>query len=257
MAAVEQKCITLSIEGNIGAGKSTLLKILQNALGEDRIEILPEPVHKWTNCRGSNLLGTFYEDPKRYAYTFQSFAFITRLMSQQQPQMKEIRILERSSLSDHCFAQNCYETGLMNEVEWAAYQEWWNFFSRSMPGTPDGIIYLRATPRTCHRRVNIRNRNEEEGVSIDYLQQLHDHHEKWLPNKECTPIASSNDEDDLGCLDTQHNLPYIVLNEAEVDFKECPTSQRSMAEKVFSLIERIKRMDYPSHPSYSSSSSDI
>jgi hypothetical protein len=92
---------------------------------------------------------TFYKDPARYAYTFQSFAFITRLMEQQKPQKKLIRILERSALSDYCFARNCYETGLMNEVEWAAYEEWWSFFSRSMPGGPNGIVYLYTTPEVC------------------------------------------------------------------------------------------------------------
>ena len=160
--------IVLSVEGNIGAGKSTFLRLLNKHFGESAIEVMQEPVHRWTDCRGQNMLDvrerqgslalsvthrltdrcvqTFYKEPARYAYTFQSFAFITRLMEQQKAQVKPIRILERSALSDYCFARNCFETGLMNAVEWAAYQEWWSFFSRSMPGGPNGILYLYTTP---------------------------------------------------------------------------------------------------------------
>jgi hypothetical protein len=48
---------------------------------------------------------------------------------------------------------------------------------------PDGFIYLRAQPQTCMSRMQQRNRNEETGVGIDYLQDLHDRHENWLCHK--------------------------------------------------------------------------
>ena len=45
---------------------------------------------------------------------------------------------------------------------------------------PDGFIYLRAQPDTCMNRMMKRSRNEETGVGIDYLQDLHQRHEDWL-----------------------------------------------------------------------------
>lgn len=45
---------------------------------------------------------------------------------------------------------------------------------------PDGFIYLRAEPKTCMDRMKARDRTEEGGVSIDYLEDLHARHEKWL-----------------------------------------------------------------------------
>jgi len=218
------KPIVLSVEGNIGAGKSTFLKILKKHFGEDSIEVLPEPVERWTNCRGQNMLEAFYKNPERYAYTFQSFAFITRLMEQQKPQTKPIRILERSGYSDRCFAENAYKSGLMNEVEWAAYLEWWSFFAKSLPGGPSGILYLWTEPETCHTRMSIRSRNEEKGVPIDYLKQLHEKHEMWLPKGQN--------------IDSSGKLKVAHIN-ANEDFEHNFDAQTKMADQVIDLIAQI------------------
>lgn len=45
---------------------------------------------------------------------------------------------------------------------------------------PDGFIYLHASPETCMRRMSLRGRGEEGGVTMDYLSNLHTKHEEWL-----------------------------------------------------------------------------
>ena len=45
---------------------------------------------------------------------------------------------------------------------------------------PDGFIYLRAEPRLCKQRMTQRNRSEEGGVQLPYLEMLHSLHEQWL-----------------------------------------------------------------------------
>lgn len=50
------------------------------------VQVVPEPVDKWQNIQDtnggqpSNLLEAFYRNPERYAYTFQNYVFVTRLM---------------------------------------------------------------------------------------------------------------------------------------------------------------------------------
>ena len=50
------------------------------------LQVVPEPVDKWQNIQDtnggqpSNLLEAFYRNPERYAYTFQNYVFVTRLM---------------------------------------------------------------------------------------------------------------------------------------------------------------------------------
>lgn len=215
----------VSIEGNIGAGKSTLLKVLDAWFKEGTVETMTEPVDSWKNCNGQNLLEAFYGDPKRYAFAFQSYAFISRMAQMQvQPQTAPLRILERSPLSDYCFAKNCHASGLMDDVEWAAYRAWWGFFMNDnsplsllepetalcTPATdpsrtaafaslkPHAIVYLHTTPELCYRRMQKRNRSEETGVSLEYLQQIHAQHEEWFP-------AGAS-------VDSHHGLPFILLD---------------------------------------------
>ena len=73
----------------------------------------------------------------------------------------------------------------MTETEWAIYQEWSTYLLNSLGELQlDGFIYLRADPATCAGRMAKRGRPEEQGVTIDYLNQLHDKHEAWLHKRE-------------------------------------------------------------------------
>jgi len=44
--------------------------------------VVPEPVDKWQNVdgKGGNMLDEFYSNPQRFAYTFQNYVFVTRVM---------------------------------------------------------------------------------------------------------------------------------------------------------------------------------
>ncbi len=45
-------------------------------------QMVPEPLEEWQDVggRGGNMLDMFYKDPARWAYTFQNFVFVTRVM---------------------------------------------------------------------------------------------------------------------------------------------------------------------------------
>lgn len=71
----------VAIEGLIGAGKSTMINILRKKL-ENKAQFIDEPVDEWIAMRdenNKNLLETFYSDMKRWSYTFQNIAYITRM----------------------------------------------------------------------------------------------------------------------------------------------------------------------------------
>ena len=73
----------ISIEGNIGSGKTTLLKNLREYYkNNDNIIFLDEPLNEWnkiTDENGITILEKFYMDQKKYAFSFQMMAYITRL----------------------------------------------------------------------------------------------------------------------------------------------------------------------------------
>ena len=75
-----------TIEGNIGSGKSTLVKKLKNTfhnIENIKIIFLDEPVSVWENIKdkdGKNIIEKYYENQKKYAFSFQMMAYISRIM---------------------------------------------------------------------------------------------------------------------------------------------------------------------------------
>ena len=218
----QQKCFI--VDGNIGAGKSTFLKMVQNHL---QVQVVLEPHEKWQRVVGEeNLLEKFYNDTSRWAYTFQTYAFVTRVI-EQQTQAKQnphsIQVLERSVFSDrYCFAKNAYELGFMNALEWKLYQEWFAWLVDNYVAKPAGFIYLKTDPSICYERLKKRNRHEETDVSLQYLQQLHDKHEAWLVHK--SDVA-----------DYIKDVPVLILD-CDIDFEHTPAQQEKHIENIISFM---------------------
>lgn len=188
------------LEANIGSGKSTLLAKIKEILG-DSIDIIFEPVDTWTKIKdseGKNLLGYFYNDIKRWAYTFQSVAFRTRIEAMENLSCTKPTIVERSIFTDkNVFAKNCYENGLMNDIEWQDYCHWHEWLSKKLNVLPDLYIYLRVTPEVSYQRLKKRSRDEEVGVGLDYLTQIHKKHEEWLfaPDQKIPVLIIDGDQE--------------------------------------------------------------
>jgi len=102
----QKKRITLCVEGNISVGKTTFLQRIANETLElrDLVEIVPEPIDKWQNVGPDhfNILDAFYAEPERYAYTFQNYVFVTRVMQERDSSggIQPLRLMERSVFSD-------------------------------------------------------------------------------------------------------------------------------------------------------------
>lgn len=146
-------------QGNIAAGKSTLLEILD----DDRFDVVPEPITKWqqTSSAGGNLLELFYNDTDRWAYTFQSYAFLSRMRAQLEVQGQRgddrCRMFERSIVSDReVFAVNCHETGVMSDVEWDIYCDWHAWLLEAFPAARCGAARC-GTERKNRRPQSIRH----------------------------------------------------------------------------------------------------
>lgn len=168
------------VEGNIGCGKTTLLEAIQQYLKENNIsnvEVVYEPVVQWQKL---GILDKFYKDINRWSYTFQNIAFITKIMELNKMVRSDVvYIVERSPMTDrNCFAELCYESGFMTDMEWEAYNLWYNHFTNQLAFT--GYIYVVSSPDVCIERINHRSRGEESGIKLDYLTSLHNKHEKWL-----------------------------------------------------------------------------
>ena len=193
--------LILSLDGNIGAGKSTLLAEIRKALPD--LHVVDEPVGQWTalhNAAGKNLLELFYEDKKRWAYTFQNCAILTRLKNIQEAVQRldrsvkgpHIILTERSVLTDkYVFAEMLRDAGDMDPLEWELYDTWFSIFSKQHP--VHGIIYLSTSSATSKDRIQIRNRIGEENINIEYLEALDIQHKKWIENTNIPVLTLSTE----------------------------------------------------------------
>jgi len=176
----------ISIEANIGAGKSTLLRELIKRYPET-INIIGEPLEEWQamidESKGNqNILELFYKNIPEYAFSFQMNALKTRIEKNNYEKVEnKINIVERSIISDHyIFAKKLKDEGRMNLIEWQVYGAWYKWLSKAFNVLPDAMIYLRCSPETSYERVKKRNRPEEESITLEYLQSLHQYHEELL-----------------------------------------------------------------------------
>lgn len=173
------------IEGNIGAGKSTFLSLLTHWC--PFLEIVQEPLDRWDGDGASSLLGNFVQDPQRWGLTLETYTMMCRLRELVTMQKNDFGnlIAERSVYSGYyVFARNSYEQGFLNDLEWAVCRD---VFARCVGSDlvqPQGFIYLRVSPETAYRRVKMRNRASESGLSIAYLEQIHRQHERFLVERD-------------------------------------------------------------------------
>lgn len=173
------------IEANIGAGKTTFLKLIQERLPE--VAVIFEPLHKWqTKVSGQSILGNFYQDPNRWAYTLETLTMACRVREhlKEQDNPNPFRIMERSIYSGHyVFALNGYHSGFLSELEWQIYLQWFNFLVKDRARQPQGIIYLKTDPQVAYERILKRDREAEKTISLEYITQIHEHHENFLVKK--------------------------------------------------------------------------
>lgn len=133
-------------------------------------------INQQQDVRGHNVLEAFYTNPERYAYTFQSFVFLTRLMEGGlTPSLLPQRLLERSVFSDSMvFLRAIHNAQWLTEMEFELLTSYFSPLCKKFPQiVPNGFIYLRADPETCYRRLQGRAREAENTVSLSYMEEIH------------------------------------------------------------------------------------
>jgi deoxyadenosine/deoxycytidine kinase len=177
------------LEGNIGAGKTTVGSALA---ASGNFAFIEEPTAVWREGFAANMLELFYSDTSRWAFTFQICAFVTRAKTWHEISALTDHhrvVLERSIFCDrYVFAENCYRTGLFSLQEYQLYCGMWDFMMSHYCDKPDLVLYLRTPAAECLERLKARGREEEVGVTLEYLLQLENLHDEWLLGDPCTLV---------------------------------------------------------------------
>jgi len=209
----------ISIEGNIGSGKSTLLKNFKDYVNKKydnkkNIIFLQEPVDQWLEIKdknGKDVLQNFYENPTKYSFAFQMMAYISRLSLLKkcvEENPDSIIITERCLYTDrYVFAQMLYDDEKLDDIEYQIYIKWFNDFIDLI--TIQKTVYLKTCPIICHARINKRQRDGEDNISIDYLKNCHKYHQNM--------INHMYNRDVIEGINDTNNL--LVIN-SDIDYSE-------------------------------------
>lgn len=161
----------VAISAIIGAGKTSLATKLAEALGTP---VYYEPVSD------NAMLKDFYDDMERNAFTYQIYLLNRRFEQQQLVTWYGAGgVQDRSIYEDTVFAKMLCEMGMMRRQDLDVYLSLFKNMSRLM-AVPDLVIHLDVTPKESLRRVRLRGRECEKGITLEYLEKLSLCYEEFL-----------------------------------------------------------------------------
>jgi len=175
----------IAVEGPIGAGKSTLARILADEMGAQLVPELPEQ---------NPFLGSFYEDPKRYALATQLF-FLLQRYTQQQDLLQGDLFARGGLVSDYLFSKDRLFASLtLSSDEMALYDR---IFDSLHPRVlkPDLVVYLQARLDVLMARIHKRGRKEEQTIKPEYVQEVAGAYTRYFFDYDECPLLIVNASD--------------------------------------------------------------
>ncbi|MDR1974933.1 MAG: deoxynucleoside kinase [Bacteroidales bacterium] len=201
----------IAVAGNIGSGKTTLTELLSKHY---KFKSMYEAMDN------NPYINSFYEDMRRWSFNLQIYFLNTRFR-----QILEIRKAGKSVVQDrtiyedaYIFAPNLHTMGLMTSRDFDNYA---SLFELMLPflQAPDLLIYLRADIPSLVRQIQMRGREYENSIRLDYLKSLNERYEQWASGY------------NLGKL--------LVIDVDELDFKNNPQDLGNIIEKVNANINGL------------------
>ena len=203
----------IGISGLIGAGKTTLATELGKVLN---LPVYYEPVVE------NEYLEDFYRDMKRYSFSFQIYLLNCRFRQHQQVLWNGTGgIQDRTLYEDSIFAKVLYEEGNMEEREYKTYLNLFRNMSNFMKKNTL-IVHLDCKPEESLRRIKMRARGCETGITIDYLTKLYNAYEEFL--KEISKV-----------------IPVIRVNYSKFKTAE---EMAQIIKREYDSMHNIKNVDY-------------
>ncbi len=193
--------LLISVAGNVGAGKSTLTKLIGEKLG---FEVQFEAVDD------NPYLERFYEDQERWAFHSQLYFLSQRFKYHNKFTTNGLNnIQDRSIYEDvDIFAKNLYDNGKMSEDDYKMYTELFENMS-AFSATPDLLIFLDGSIDSILQRINVRGREMEKHVEIEYWENLHNRYKEFLENYNKSNVLVVN-IDKVDLLEGEGHLDMLV-----------------------------------------------
>lgn len=162
----------IAIAGNIGSGKTTLTRMLAEHYGwEPRYEAVDHNPY----------LEDFYDDIQRWSFNLEIYFLKQRFKDILDISRAQHTIVQDRSIYEgvYIFAANNHASGNLSDKDFETYMALFEQMM-SMVRLPDLMIYLRADIPYLVQNIQLRNRNFEQQMPIEYLASLNDRYEDFI-----------------------------------------------------------------------------
>ncbi|XP_071612789.1 thymidine kinase 2, mitochondrial isoform X2 [Heliangelus exortis] len=233
----DDRKMVICIEGNIASGKTTCLDYFAQTTS---IEVLTEPVAKWRNVRGHNILGLMYQDASRWGITLQTYIQLTMLEQHTKPMISPVRMMERSIHSaKYIFVENLYRSGKMPEVDYVVLTEWFDWIQNNTDVSVDLIVYLQTSPEVCYERLKRRCREEEKIIPLEYLEAIHQLYEDWLIKHTLFKVPCP-----VLVIGADHDMQKMIENAVKRSLVEQAVSFRELCQVIsHRVVHKLQDME--------------
>jgi deoxyguanosine kinase len=174
----------VAIEGPIGVGKTTLARRLAETFGSDLI---------LEGAEENPFLEKFYQDPKSVALPTQLYFLFQRVKQLQE--LRQADMFSPCHISDYLMDKDrLFARVTLDDDELHLYEQVYANLTLDAP-TPDLVVYLQAPIEVLMARIRTRGRQNEEPISMEYLQQINDAYTHYFHYYDKSPLLIVNSSD--------------------------------------------------------------
>lgn len=162
----------IGIAGNIGCGKTTLTRMLAEHYGW---------TPKFEAVTYNPYLEDYYKDISRWSYNLETYFLAQRFKDVLEiARSKEVIVQDRTIMEGvYIFVANNKAMGNLSERDYDTYMQLFSLMM-SMVREPDLLIYLKTSVPKLVEQIQLRGRDYEKSMSIEYLTNLNNLYDKWI-----------------------------------------------------------------------------
>jgi deoxyadenosine/deoxycytidine kinase len=191
----------IAVAGNIGSGKSTLTRLLAHHYGwEARYETVEENPY----------LEDYYRDIHRWSFNLEVFFLKERFRDLLAIEQSKKTIIQDRTIYEgvYVFMQNNKEMGNLSDRDYETYMELFEQMM-SVVRQPDLLIYLKASVPHLVGNIQLRGREYEQTMQLDYLENLNRRYDDFIYNKYQGDVMTV-EKDGMDFLNNSKDLAKII-----------------------------------------------
>ena len=189
------------VAGNIGCGKTTLTKKLSERLGwKPHFESVSDNPY----------LSDFYGDMARWAFPLQIYFLNNRFTTHKHIEGSASSCVQDRSIYEdaNIFARALHDQGTLDSRDYENYKTLYNSMTNYL-NPPTLMIFLRRSVPKLLERIQLRGRDYEQSIPVDYLTRLNSYYDEWYASYDLGKSLVV-DTDELDFLDNEEHFNRLI-----------------------------------------------